>query len=111
MKNKSFDPAEDSEACFKLISELYNAPDIIFPAQTREKLLEAARLIEEDQDIDQALALSYQALKKFSAKERLTIPELKALTDFVQSAFYKHQGKELWNFYTVYGAMTGPFIF
>lgn len=111
MKNKSFNLTEESEECFKLISELYNAPNIIFLAHTKEKLLEAARLIEEDQDIDQALTLSYQALKKFSAKERLTIPELKALTDFVQSAFYKHQGKELRNFYTAYGAMAGPFIF
>ncbi|MDK7050611.1 hypothetical protein ACWOE5_07855 [Aerococcus sanguinicola] len=102
---------DESQVLFDLIAGVYNCKKISFPDQTKEALLEAVQVIQENKNIDQALVLTYNTLKKFSAKERLEIPEVKHLTDFVQDFFYKHQGKKLRNFYTAYGAMSGPLIF
>lgn len=111
MKKQTVLTKDEAQVFFNLIAGVYNCKKISFPDQTKENLLEAAQVIQENKNIDQALVLTYNALKKISPKDRLEIPEIKHLTDFVQVFFYKHQGKYLRDFYTAYGAMRGPLIF
>ncbi|MCH4009063.1 hypothetical protein [Companilactobacillus sp.] len=82
----------ESQTLFNLIDTAYNKLDQTHE-QLKQNLFNCAVAMNQDVEFDEVVTKTYLVLRKLSAEDRIKIPELKALTEYVAPIYNQLDAK------------------
>ncbi|PQC31328.1 hypothetical protein [Enterococcus mundtii] len=98
-----------NQKLFMLLSRVYNTCTFD-NKDVKDGLLEAAKVLQQE-DYTKSIIIIYKNLAKLKAEQRIQIPEIRELTEFIKEDYQRISKKELRNNNIGYGITAIPYIF
>ncbi|HAP2946910.1 TPA: hypothetical protein ITS59_002411 [Enterococcus faecalis] len=98
-----------NQKLFTLLSRVYNTYTFD-NKEVKDGLLEAAKVLQQE-DYTKSIIIIYKNLAKLKAEQRIKIPEIRELMDFIKKDYQNLSRKELRDNDIGYGFEEIPYIF
>ncbi|HGF7453396.1 TPA: hypothetical protein QFP71_002524 [Enterococcus faecium] len=98
-----------NQILFTLLSRVYNMYSLD-NKEVKDGLLEAAKILQQE-DYTKSIIIIYKNLAKLKAEQRIQVPEIRELTEFIKKDYQSISKKEWRNNNIGYRLTAIPYIF